>query len=33
VSITKADLNTVSGDVKFGISFGDFNETDDVTLP
>jgi hypothetical protein len=33
LSITKADLTTVSGEAKFGISFGDFNETDDVTLP
>ncbi|MGD0596361.1 MAG: hypothetical protein ABSA64_02425 [Sedimentisphaerales bacterium] len=33
LSITKADLATVSGEAKFGISFGDFNETDDVTLP
>jgi len=33
LSITKADINTVSGDAKFGIAFGDFNETADVTLP
>ncbi len=33
LSITKADLDTVSGEAKFGISFGDFNEEDDYTLP
>jgi hypothetical protein len=33
VSITKADLTTVSGDVKFGLRFADFNEEDNYTLP
>ena len=32
LSITKADINTVSGDAKFGIAFGDFNEVADVNL-
>ncbi len=32
VSITKADLNAVSGQTKFGIRFGDFNEVNDVNL-
>ncbi|HEY5503731.1 MAG TPA: hypothetical protein VIK28_01135, partial [Sedimentisphaerales bacterium] len=31
-SITKADLTTVSGQAKFGIRFGDFNEVNDVTV-
>jgi hypothetical protein len=33
LSITKADISAVSGDVKFGISFGGFNEEDNYTLP
>ena len=27
------DLDTTTGDMKFGLRFGDFNETDDYTLP
>ena len=30
LSITKADINAVSGDVKFGLRFADFNETDEL---
>ena len=33
VSIAKANINAVSGDVVFGLRFADFNETDDVSLP
>jgi len=33
LSITKADINNVSGDAKFGIAFADFNEVADYTLP
>ena len=33
LSITKADINNLSGEAKFGIAFGDFNEVADVTLP
>ena len=32
LSITKADINNVSGEAKFGIAFGDFNEVADVNL-
>jgi hypothetical protein len=32
VSIAKADINAVSGDVKFGLRFADFNEIDNVNL-
>jgi len=32
ISITKADLDTVSGDAKFGISFDAFNETDEFGI-
>jgi hypothetical protein len=33
LSITKADINNLSGKAKFGIAFGDFNEVNDVNLP
>jgi hypothetical protein len=33
VSIAKANINAVSGDVVFGLRFADFNETDNVNLP
>jgi hypothetical protein len=32
LSITKADINVVSGQAEFGIQFGDFNEAADVNL-
>jgi hypothetical protein len=32
LSITKADLSAVSGQTKFGIRFGDFNEVNDINL-
>jgi hypothetical protein len=32
VSIAKANINAVSGDVVFGLRFADFNETDGVNL-
>jgi len=32
LSMKGIDLDTTSGDIKFGISFADFNQTDDVNL-
>ena len=32
VSITKSDLEVVSGDAKFGLSFAAFDETDELSL-
>jgi hypothetical protein len=33
LTIKGIDLDTTTGDIKFGLSFGDFNETDEYALP
>jgi hypothetical protein len=33
MTIKNANIPAISGDVDFGVAFGDFNEAEQVTLP